>query len=62
MKDLYVVICEYFCGDIWTCTTEDGKDVMSFEEAQELLTTCNENIEVACGVWKYKIAKLSFLD
>ncbi len=62
MKDLYVVIGEDCYDSIWACTTEDGKDVMNLEEAQELLSNCNKNIEVACGVWKYKIAKLSFLD
>jgi len=61
-NDLYVVVGQDNNGSAWVCTDIDDWDVMSLESAHVLLEDLNAMDEAVEGVWKYRIAKLSFLD
>lgn len=60
-NDLYVVVGSDEEG-MWTTCNALGNEVFSLEEAEDILSNVNAHPEVEEGVWKYRIAKLSFLD
>lgn len=61
-NDLYVVVGEDNGGHRWVCINAADCEVMGIDSAQALLEDCSTIEEVKEGVWKYRIAKLSFLD